>query len=153
MMVLILFVASLITFYLGLIEEINFLSTTIDGTPFFKSIRCTYDFADTGETFGVIRSDPNLQLEPDKFEFFPIAVDEDGVPVLDADHIQRHLDDNDAECGGGDDALDCMLPSEAWLAAKEGNVIGVRDFQSKSHAHRGSLVGLHQHTFIFLKKC
>ena len=84
-----------------------------------------------------------MQLELDAFEFFPIAVDEVGVPVLNADHIQRHLDDDDDECGGGVGALDCMLPSEHWLAAKEGNVIGVRDFQSKSHAHGGSLVRLH----------
>lgn len=58
-----------------------------------------------------------MQDELEKFEFFPIAVDEDGIPVLDAAHT--HLDDNDIEYGCGDDVLDCMLPSEVWLATKE----------------------------------
>lgn len=86
-----------------------------------------------------------MQDELEKFEFFPIAVDEDGIPVLDAAHT--HLDDNDIEYGCGDDVLDCMLPSEVWLATKEGNVIGVRDFQSTSHGHGGQVRLLLPYTF------
>jgi hypothetical protein len=72
----------------GDIEEVNMLSLKLFDKPMFKNVMCTYDFQDTGETFGIIR-DPTSPSSLSSSSallnnviLIPLLLDSDGIPTV-----------------------------------------------------------------------
>ena len=48
----------------GMIEDIQLLHLQFFSEPCFTNIRCTFEFADTAETFGVIQNSNSCYFRP-----------------------------------------------------------------------------------------
>jgi len=107
-------------------EEVIWLSRELGVTAPF-AMRCTFDFADTGETFGIFRQNAADLGVFDDVEFVdaPVSNSVDGV------------EDDDILVGRENvmtlarDQLE-LTRTEAWLAEREGTIIPSRPFQAQN---------------------
>jgi hypothetical protein len=104
----------------GRLEEIVMLCRQLDVTSPFN-IRCSFEFQDTGETFGLVRDKRDgLREAFQNVEFAPVTLDDDALPV------EPHPTFDDVfEWASSDMGLS---PDEKWMAAREGTLIPVRNF-------------------------
>jgi hypothetical protein len=64
---------------IGSIESIQMLSIRLRDEACFKNVPCTFEFADTGEKFGVVPATVGDDREHvEDFKFVPLEIDGDG---------------------------------------------------------------------------
>jgi hypothetical protein len=104
----------------GRLEEIVMLCRQLDVAAPFQ-IRCSFEFNDTGETFGLVRDKQDgLREAFQNVQFAPVTLDDDALPVEPPPTFDDVLEWASSDMG--------LSPDEKWMAAREGTLIPVRNF-------------------------
>jgi hypothetical protein len=117
------------------------LSVRLKDEAYFKSMPCSFEFADTGEKFGIVPatvSDDREHVED--YQFVPLEIDEDGwlkvQNMEDLDDPEDMEDLDDPDCAKADFMQQSLKPAEKWLAEVEHGHILIKDFRSVERQHR-----------------